>query len=59
MRASEILFVGSGFRLFFYLLGAKAAFHRAKHTVPLVGVPHSHVPNLNTRQTSPNEILTN
>ena len=29
MRASEILFVGSGFRLFFYLLGAKAAFHRA------------------------------
>ena len=32
MRASEILFVGSGFRLFFYLLGAKAAFHRATAT---------------------------
>ncbi|WP_338720402.1 hypothetical protein [Devosia sp. XK-2] len=29
MHASEILFVGSGFRLFFNLTEAKAAFHRA------------------------------
>ena len=43
----------------FIYLGAKAAFHRAKHTVPLAGVSHSHVPNLNIRQTSPNEFLTN
>ena len=43
----------------FIYSGAKAAFHRAKHTVPLAGVPLSHVPNLNDRQTSPNEFLTN
>ena len=32
MHASEILFVGSGFRLFFNLTEAKAAFHRATAT---------------------------
>jgi hypothetical protein len=50
MHASEILFVGSGFRLFFNLTEAKAAFHRAEHSVPSDGVSIAHAPILNARQ---------